>query len=122
MNDIIEQNFVKSKYIVVYWETIMVADYGWKISTEENQAQETKLKLVRKLWLFIEESINTQTIRDICQGRFEDIQHYFEKNIYIIKEAVARSCSVKKVFLAISQNSQKNNCARASLNKVAALT
>ena len=49
MNDIIGENFVKSKYIVVYRETIMVADYGWKISTEENQAQETELKLVKKL-------------------------------------------------------------------------
>ena len=30
------------------------------------------------------------------------------------KEAVARRCSVKKVFLKISQNSEKNTCARAS--------
>ena len=29
-----------------------------------------------------------------------------------IKEAVAKSCSVKKVFLEISQNSQENTCAR----------
>ena len=29
-------------------------------------------------------------------------------------EAVARRCSVKKVFLEISQNSQKNTCARVS--------
>ena len=27
-------------------------------------------------------------------------------------EAVVQRCSVKKVFLAISQNSQENNCAR----------
>ena len=30
-----------------------------------------------------------------------------------ISEAVARSCSVKKVFLEISQNSWENACARA---------
>ena len=30
------------------------------------------------------------------------------------KEAVARRCSVKKVFLKISQNSEKNTCARVS--------
>ena len=30
-------------------------------------------------------------------------------------EAVARRCSVKKVFLTISQNSQENTCARDSL-------
>ena len=29
-------------------------------------------------------------------------------------EAVAQSCSVKKVFLRISQNSQENTCARLS--------
>ena len=32
----------------------------------------------------------------------------------IHKEAVAKRCSVKKVFLEISQNSQENTCARAS--------
>ena len=29
-------------------------------------------------------------------------------------EAVARKCSVKKVFLEVSQNSQENTCARVS--------
>ena len=29
-------------------------------------------------------------------------------------EAVARRCSVKKMFLEISQNSQENTCARVS--------
>ena len=34
-------------------------------------------------------------------------------------EAVAQRCSVKKVFLEISQNSQENTCARVSFfNKV----
>ena len=31
-----------------------------------------------------------------------------------MKEAVAQTCSVKKVFLEISQNSQENTCARVS--------
>ena len=30
------------------------------------------------------------------------------------KQAIARRCSVKKVFLEISQNSQENTCARVS--------
>ena len=30
-------------------------------------------------------------------------------------EAVAQRCSVKKLFLEISQNSQENTCARVSL-------
>ena len=38
-------------------------------------------------------------------------------------EAVVRRCSVKKVYLEISQNSQENTCARVSfLNKVAGCT
>ena len=32
----------------------------------------------------------------------------------IKREAVAKRCSVKKVFLKISQNSQENTCARVS--------
>ena len=31
-----------------------------------------------------------------------------------LTETVARMCSVKKVFLEISQNSQENTCARVS--------
>ena len=37
-----------------------------------------------------------------------------ELNALIVKKAVAQTCSVKKVFLEISQNSQENTCARAS--------
>ena len=33
---------------------------------------------------------------------------------YIIAEAVAQRCFLKKVFLEISQNSQENTCARVS--------
>ena len=36
-------------------------------------------------------------------------------NIVLVKiETVAQTCSVKKVFLKISQNLQKNTCARVS--------
>ena len=38
---------------------------------------------------------------------------YFPQFIYVFK-AVARRCSVKKVFLEISLNSQENTCARVS--------
>ena len=44
--------------------------------------------------------------------------HLVEKKlmIYLLRktEAVAQRCSVKKVFLEISQNSQENTCARVS--------
>ena len=50
---------------------------------------------------------------------------YSKSSINIVNlhtEAVARSCSVKKVFLELLQNSQENNCARVCfLNKVATL-
>ena len=35
-----------------------------------------------------------------------------------LSEAVVQRCSVKKVFLEISQNSQENTCARVFFNKV----
>ena len=34
--------------------------------------------------------------------------------VFLFSEAVAQRCSVKKMFLEISQNSQENPCARAS--------
>ena len=34
--------------------------------------------------------------------------------IQVIIEAVVRRCSVKKVFIEISQNSRENTCARVS--------
>ena len=36
------------------------------------------------------------------------------KKLVVALEAVARRCSVKKVFLEISQNSQENTCAKVS--------
>ena len=36
------------------------------------------------------------------------------KQSTVCLEAVAQTCSVKKIFLEISQNSQENPCARAS--------
>ena len=41
-------------------------------------------------------------------------QRYFRTKYYSA-EAVAQTCSVKKVFLEISQNSQENNCPRVSI-------
>ena len=42
--------------------------------------------------------------------------------IGVLTEAVTQTCSVKKMFLKISQDSQENACARASFfNKVAGL-
>ena len=45
-----------------------------------------------------------------------------QKFVVEAKEAVVQKCSVKKVFLEISEHSQENTCARVSFfNKVAGL-
>ena len=45
-----------------------------------------------------------------------------QKFVAEAKEAVVQKCSVKKVFLEISEHSQENTCARVSFfNKVAGL-
>ena len=36
------------------------------------------------------------------------------REVFEKSEAVVQSCSVKKVFLEVSQNSQENTCARVS--------
>ena len=41
-------------------------------------------------------------------------QNIFVQQVKILSEAVAQRCSVKKVFLKISQNSQENTCTRDS--------
>ena len=41
--------------------------------------------------------------------------------MFFWSEAASRWCSIKKVFLEISQNSQENTCARVPFNKVAGL-
>ena len=45
----------------------------------------------------------------VSKTTVEKIQNYYRNT-----EAVVQMCSVKKVFLEISQNSQENTCARAS--------
>ena len=40
--------------------------------------------------------------------------HFRKPFLQIYSEAVAQRCSVEKVFLEISQNSQENTCARVS--------
>ena len=58
----------------------------------------------------------------ICFEKFDDIEKFLEfddelkKNEEKFRElvSVAQTCSVKKVFLVISQNSLENTCARVS--------
>ena len=57
---------------------------------------------------FYVEAVFLETISQLLLPNFAD----FHK---IGSEAVAQRCSVKKVFLEISQNSQENTCARVSV-------
>ena len=83
--------------------------------------------LICKIWEFsrilnksnksISSKLNSQW-RSIYQLKYFQIIHY-SMNIL----AIAQWCSVKRLFLKISKNSQKNTCARLSfLNKVASLS
>ena len=51
---------------------------------------------------------------DLKYSFSENFGSIIRKALMMAAEAVVRMCSVKKVFLEISQNSQENTCARAS--------
>ena len=50
----------------------------------------------------------------IFHNSFVEVASLIYWNLYLVdmEEAVAQTCSVKKVSLEISQNSQENTCAR----------
>ena len=50
-----------------------------------------------------------------CNKKKCEDKAYQYQSVQRFTEAVAQRCSVKKVFLEISENSQENTCARASL-------
>ena len=63
------------------------------------------------------------SVKADSQGKKNDISGIFydylflkkaSYPIFVFTEAVVWRCSVKKVFLGISQNSQENTCARVS--------
>ena len=52
-------------------------------------------------------------IKLLC-GEMKFLRLLLKDRTFITAEAVVQRCSVKKVFLKISQNSQENTCARVS--------
>ena len=60
-------------------------------------------------WVF---KIFSQTKTD--KNNYQTTIRQLSINVIPPTEAVARRCSVKKVFLESSQNSQENTCARVS--------
>ena len=79
-----------------------------------------KLKLLKKIQKHSWISLPTDQISWYLNFRIHNEAINFELCDVII-EAVVQRCSVKKVFLEISQNSQENTCARVFFNKVAGL-
>ena len=89
-----------------------------------SQIETSELPLKSK-GLIANKSLKSRTVRDSLKIFL--VKEYMEtKNFKMInfrqqtissavsREAVAQRCSVKKVFLEISQNSQENTCARVS--------
>ena len=58
--------------------------------------------------------LRSSILDDICQGPTCNPEFIKYKLKHYWSEPVVERCSVKKVFLKISQNSQKNTCARIS--------
>ena len=57
---------------------------------------------------------HTKILRALCLNKGDHIREdTYEKKCYVL-EAFFRNCSVKKVFLKNSQNSQENICVRVS--------
>ena len=57
---------------------------------------------------------HTKILRALCLNKGDHIREVtYEKKCYVL-EAFFRNCSVKKVFLKNSQNSQENICVRVS--------
>ena len=52
---------------------------------------------------------------------FYQVKFFLNLEKILIAEAVGQRCSLKKVFLEISQNSQENTCASLFFNKIAGL-
>ena len=90
------------------------------VFTKSQTKNISRHELVEKLLKLLDVSSKLSTLIWI---QFENIVTNFSKFysnskfafVIIGAEAVAQRCSVKKVFLKISQNSQENTCARVSL-------
>ena len=68
-------------------------------------------------WLYIIiQAFNAQRRCDYLDKLFalNTAEDAFERIEFECKETVVQRCSVKKLFLEISQNSQENACARVS--------
>ena len=57
---------------------------------------------------------NVMCVLTFCFFKFSRVWFYSNLNLCHSQEAFVQRCSLKKVFLEVSQNSQENTCARSA--------
>ena len=91
--------------IIIIRKSFPAGLYLLKVNNRNSRAKcETCSKLTIKIPFFLSTLLQTKKVNLLWKE---------------LVEAVARRCSVKKVFLEILQNSQENTCASLFFNKVA---
>ena len=73
---------------------------------------------------FVRFTLNTHLVVELCRyvlpNKHSCLVSY-DRRVFRTRETVVRRCSVKKVFLKISQKSQENTCVGVSFNKISGL-
>ena len=90
-------------YSFLFWNFILVLSFTWGVYYIHTYMllKKQTAKRAHKTQSYLKcNKINNRTIKGTCSENRP--------------EAVAQKCSVKKLFLEISQNSQGNTCARVS--------
>ena len=59
-------------------------------------------------------NLKSQILLNERHHEYFSMKKFYLKNTFLTAEAVVWRCSIKKVFLEISQNLQENTCARES--------
>ena len=94
---------LKIKYLITYKLNLIKTDLLCQMFSFHQTINVCQLLMLCKLQTFVANSM----------GGYSSIER-IRRLIQILAQAVARRCSVKKVFLEISQNLQENTCARDS--------
>ena len=94
---------LKIKYLITYKLNLIKTDLLCQMFSFHQTINVCQLLMLCKLQTFVAN----------CMGGYSSIER-IRRLIQILAQAVARRCSVKKVFLEISQNLQENICARDS--------
>ena len=112
----------KTSFFEQWCAVLQISNKFWKMHVRSSTVQDSNTDNNRA----VRETVEKRYSQDkLCMG----FQNFLEQLLFRFKdrkrtirtipnsEAVIRRCSVKIVFLEISQNSQENACARASFLK-----